>query len=158
MKSDYIQNFEIDENHYGQGSKGFKGYDSTVWVKSSTEQDGRLIAKYVNIADLNSVVPTFDIAADAPTMTPITPHFDADSTNVYYKLHAQPQWGFRIAKADVDKSDENTQWIREFYNPNNDISTTKYASSVTDGIPDWGDDSTATLPAAIYFNEDGFKK
>ena len=25
MKSDYIQNFEIDENHYGQESKGFKG-------------------------------------------------------------------------------------------------------------------------------------
>lgn len=158
MKSDYIQNFEIDENHYGQNSKGFKGYDSTVWVKSSVEQSGKLITKYVNIADLNSVVPTFDIAADAPTMTPITPHFDADSTNVYYKLHAQPQWGFRIAKADMDKSDENTQWIREFYNPNNNTSTTKYASSVTDGIPDWGDDSTATLPAAIYFNEDGFKK
>jgi hypothetical protein len=39
------------------------------------------------IAELNSVVPTFDITADAPTMTPITPHFDADSTNVYYKLH-----------------------------------------------------------------------
>lgn len=158
MKSDYIQNFEIDENHYGQNSKGFKGYDSTVWVKSSVEQSGKLITKYVSIADLNSVVPTFDIAADAPTMTPITPHFDADSTNVYYKLHAQPQWGFRIAKADADKSDENTQWIREFYNPNNNTSTKKYASGVTDGIPDWGDDSTATLPAAIYFNEDGFKK
>lgn len=158
MKSDYIQNFEIDENHYGQNSKGFKGYDSTVWTKVSTEQNGKLITKYVNIADLNSVVPTFDITADAPTMTPITPHFDADSTNVYYKLHAQPQWGFRIAKADTDKSDENTQWIREFYNPNDDTSTKKYASDVTDGIPDWGDDSTATLPAAIYFNEDGFKK
>lgn len=159
-KSNYIKNFAIDEKHLnGEQQKSFKGYDSTVWMKSSvTASDGKLITKYVNIADLNSVVPTFDIAADAPTMTPITPHFDADSTNVYYKLHAQPQWGFRIAKADADKSDENTQWIREFYNPNNDTSTKKYASSVTDGIPDWSDDSTATLPAAIYFNEDGFKK
>lgn len=68
MKSYYIQNFEIDEKHYGQESKGFKGYDSTVWMKSSvTASDGKLITKYVNIADLNSVVPTFDIAADAPT-------------------------------------------------------------------------------------------
>jgi hypothetical protein len=86
--SQYIQNFNIDETHYGQGSKGFKGYDSTVWTKVSDTSNGQLITKYVNIADLNSVVPTFAITADAPTMKPITPHFDSDSTNVYYELHA----------------------------------------------------------------------
>ena len=42
------------------------------------------------VAELNTVVPTFDISADAPTLLPITPHFDTDSTNVYYKLHWQP--------------------------------------------------------------------
>jgi hypothetical protein len=39
------------------------------------------------IAELNTVVPTFDVAADAPTMNPIVPHFDINSTDVYYKLH-----------------------------------------------------------------------
>ena len=158
MKTDYIQNFEIDENHYSSGSKGFRGYDSTVWTKVSEEKDGKLIAKYVHIADLNSVVPTFDITADAPTMTPITPHFDADSTNVYYKLHAQPQWGFRIAQTSANKSDEETQWVRDFYDPNTDTITRKYASSVVNGIPNWSDNQNAKLNAAIYFNEDGFKK
>lgn len=158
MKSDYIQNFEIDENHYGQNSKGFKGYDSTVWVKSSVEQSGKLITKYVSIADLNSVVPTFDIAADAPTMNPITPHFDADSTNVYYKLHAQPQWGFRIAQTSADKSDETTQWIKDFYDPVTDTSSKKYASGITNGIPNWDSENPVDLNAAIYFNEAGFKK
>ena len=33
-------------------------------------------------------------------MSPLVPHWDADSTNVYYKLHWQPQWGFRIKAAD----------------------------------------------------------
>lgn len=32
--------------------------------------------KYVQIAELNTVIPTFGVTADAPTQTPITPHFD----------------------------------------------------------------------------------
>jgi hypothetical protein len=51
------------------------------------------------VAELNTVVPTFDVTADAPSVVPIMPHFDTDSTNVYYKLHWQPQWGFRIKAA-----------------------------------------------------------
>ena len=31
------------------------------------------------------IIPTFDVSPDAPTLSPITPHFDVDSTNVYYK-------------------------------------------------------------------------
>lgn len=142
MKSDYIQNFEIDENHYGQESKGFKGYDSTVWVKSSVEQSGKLITKYVNIADLNSVVPTFDIAADAPTMNPITPRFDADSTNVYYKLHMQSPYGFRVAKKpEGGISDADTVWYETTYDKTQDKTETK---KVYEG------------PADIYYNEAGF--
>lgn len=151
----YIQNFAIDEKEFGNST--FKGYDSTVWMKSSvTASDGKLIAKYVNIADLNSVVPTFDIAADAPTMTPITPHFDSDSTNVYYKLHAQPQWGFRIAQTSADKSDETTQWVKDFYDPATDTSSKKYASGITNGIPNWDSENPVDLNAAIYFNEAAF--
>jgi len=39
------------------------------------------------VAELNTVVPTFDISVDAPTQMPIAPHFDAASTDVYYNLH-----------------------------------------------------------------------
>jgi hypothetical protein len=59
-----------------------------VWTKASVKKpSGLLVTEYVRIADLNSVVPTFDLETDAPTMKPLVPHFDADSTNVYYKLH-----------------------------------------------------------------------
>ena len=78
-ESNYTKNYNIDTAVYGEG----RGYDSTVWQKVYTQGT----EKYVMIAELNSVVPTFDLSADAPTMNPITPHFDADSTNVYYKLH-----------------------------------------------------------------------
>ena len=142
MKSNYIQNFEIDENHYGQESKGFKGYDSTVWVKSSVEQNGKLVTKYVNIADLNSVVPTFDIAADAPTMEPVTPHFDADSTNVYYKLHAQTPYGFRVkAETNEKLSDEKTKHYKVTYNKDSNITISEFTN------PD----------AAIYYNKEAFR-
>ena len=132
--SNYVKNYAIDTEKYGKG----RGYDSTVWQK--VYLDGT--EKYVMVAELNTVVPTFDISADAPTLSPITPHFDTDSTNVYYKLHWQPQWGFRIKCADGDlvgpelnssgvtlgsvtdmstdskdyPSDETTSWERTGYN------------------------------------------
>lgn len=139
-QSDYIKNFGIDELHYSN-EKSFKGYDSTVWTKASVESEGRLITKYVQIADLNSVVPTFDIAADAPTMTPITPHFDADSTNVYYKLHMQAPYGFRIKEGVEGKSDEATTWYETTYNKETNTTTTT---------------ETQKPYADIYFNEAGF--
>ena len=87
----YTINYNIDINKFGAG----RGYDSTVWQK--TYMDGQ--EKYIMIAELNSVVPTFDVSADAPTMAPLVPHFDTQSTDIYYKLHWQPSWGFRIAEA-----------------------------------------------------------
>lgn len=90
--ANYLNNFAIDMAHYENG----RGYDSTAWQKVFSEG----VEKYVMVAELNSVVPTFDITADAPTLTPLMPHFDNDSTNVYYKLHWQPQWGFRVKGAD----------------------------------------------------------
>lgn len=134
----YVHNYNVDRSQYGVS----RGYDSTVWQKVYENS----AAKYVMVAELNSVVPTFDLAADAPTMTPILPHFDTDSTNVYYKLHMQPQWGFRIKGSDPKQqtpklmssgeimtseyvsarkdhkeypSDATTTWINQIYNPNN---------------------------------------
>lgn len=86
----YAQNYHMDRISFPDSKRG---YDSTVWQKTFVNG----AEKYVMVAELNTVVPTFDITADAPSTTPITPHFDERSTDVYYKLHWQPQWGFRIA-------------------------------------------------------------
>jgi len=89
--SSYLANFNIDISYYNTS----RGYDSTVWQKVYSNG----IEKYVMIAELNTVVPTFGVTADAPSMLPIAPHFGADTTNVYYDLHWQPSWGFRIKAA-----------------------------------------------------------
>lgn len=116
----YLINYNIDYEKY----KNAKGYDSSVWTKVNEEENGKLVTRYRNIADLNSVVPTFDLETDAPTMTPITPHFDADSTNVYYKLHTQPQWGLRVAAQEDENSDSTTTWQFTTYNPVTDETIT----------------------------------
>lgn len=96
----YSRNYAIDVAEYGPS----RGYDSTVWQKTLIPAGDSSIEKYVMIAELNSVVPSFGIVADAPTESPLQPHFDQNSTNVYYKLHWQPQWGFRLKVADHEVS------------------------------------------------------
>jgi hypothetical protein len=131
--SNYISNHAIDEKCYG------RGYDSTVWQKVYV--GGK--EKYIMIAELNTIVPAFDIDADAPTQAPIAPHFDLESSDLYYKMHYQPSWGLRVKSArlengkvidregnelsetvnystiipDETKSDETTIWSRDVYNP-----------------------------------------
>ena len=147
-ENNYTQNYNIDTSVYGAG----RGYDSTVWQKVYTEGT----EKFVMIAELNTVVPTFDITADAPTMTPITPHFDSQSTNVYYKLHWQPQWGMRIAQASSEnESDVLTSWLRETYIPETGKISKEYYDSInniwkpyTGAVPD----AASNIPAAVYWN------
>lgn len=91
FEDNYTINYAIDKYFY---SNVGRGYDSTVWRKVY-KQDGS--ATYVNIAELNSVVPTFAVSPDAPSDAAVVPHFDKDSTNVYYNLHLQTPWGFRLA-------------------------------------------------------------
>lgn len=173
--TNYLTNFAIDAAAYGTS----RGYDSTVWQKvysSGTE-------KYVMVAELNSVVPTFDMSADAPSVTPITPHFDTDSTNVYYKLHWQPQWGFRTKAATnvwagppieqdgtvgmapnvtltsdevIYPSDTSTQWKADFYDTKKDIKSSGYYNTMTSRWDSEKGLESAEIPAAIYFNLDGF--
>lgn len=135
-KDPYTVNYNKDFALY----KNTRGYDSTVWQK--TFVDGK--NKWVMIAELNSVVPTFDLSIDAPTMNPITPHFDINSTNVYYQLHWQPQWGFRVAEAESeDYSDSYTTWISSSYD--------KVTDELTEEIRE-------SVPAAIYFNAAAFEE
>jgi hypothetical protein len=75
-------NYSIDEKEYNKTT-----FDSTVWVKTSVQQGGNLIAKYTLIAELNTVVPTFNLIVDRPTSVPLNPHFDKDSTNINYNMH-----------------------------------------------------------------------
>lgn len=152
----YTINYSIDLNAY----KAARGYDSTVWQKVYSEGSER----YVMIAELNTVVPTFEISADAPTMSPITPHFDTRSTDVYYKLHWQAPWGFRIAAAEKENTTNNesdlmTSWERESYDPNTGATTKEYYFSDEQR---WralnSGESIPKLNAAIYFNQAGFNE
>lgn len=142
----YVTNYNIDIAAYGSG----RGYDSTVWQKAYI--DGS--EKYIQIAELNSVVPTFDVAADAPTVYPITPHFDVNSTNVYYKLHWQPQWGLRI-KEGQNENPKTTSSDTTIY-PSDEISS--YKKVTYDPVKGTESITTVSYPSAIYYNRAGFDK
>ena len=172
-QQNFLINFQTDVAIYGTA----RGYDSTVWQKvysGGTE-------KYVMVAELNTVVPTFDVTADAPSIIPIMPHFDTDSTNVYYKLHWQPQWGFRIKAANANlmgptistvgtidnnpvnklrndnilyPSDETTKWTSDIYDKNQKIFTNYTYNPL---LQTWQPEPEfSSLDAAIYYNKDGF--
>ena len=148
----YLQNYLIDSKAYPDMKRG---YDSTVWQKVFDEG----AEKYVNIAELNSVVPTFDLTIDAPTQSPLTPHFDADSTDVYYKLHVQPQWGFKVAHATKADIKSNTGFSTEQninYPSDETASYTKYSYNKSTGQLETKTDSNYN--AAIYYNKAGFDK
>lgn len=142
----YVTNYNIDIAAYGSG----RGYDSTVWQKAYI--DGS--EKYIQIAELNSVVPTFDIAADAPTVYPITPHFDVNSTNVYYKLHWQPQWGLRVKEGE-NENPKTTSSDNTIY-PSDEVSS--YKKVTYDPVKGTESITTVSYPSAIYYNKAGFDK
>ena len=150
--SAYVLNFNIDKAKYNTS----RGYDSTVWQKVYANNE----EKYVMVAELNTVVPTFDITVDAPTLAPINPHFDVSSTDVYYKLHMQPHWGFRIAAAaNENESDEKVVWVKQQYNQQNDEMVSYYWDIDKN---DWllvdkdGINQIKDLNGAIYYNRAGF--
>lgn len=134
----YFENYVIDKRAYPDMGRG---YDSTVWQKVYADNQ----EKYVMLAELNSVVPTFDVTVDAPTINPIKPHFDADTTDIYYKLHVQPTWGFRIADIEeLDKdylSDETSSSHEYIWDP-----------ILKQRIPV----GKSNYNGAIYYNKDGF--
>ena len=88
----YLLNYLDDIGAYGSG----RGYDGTVWQKVYTDEGGQ----FAMVAELNSIVPTLAITTDAPTVIPKAPHFDVDSSNVYYKLHIQATPGLWVKPAE----------------------------------------------------------
>lgn len=171
-ETDYITNHAIDERIYG------RGYDSTVWQK--VYAGGR--EAYMMIAELNTVVPVFELTVDAPTQTPVVPHFDINSSDIYYKLHQQPSWGMRVRSANLEegptftkdgettadtvaytenhpnnlKSDENVIWTRDEYNTETGEKTTLYWHSNDQVWRTYKPHSSNQVQGAIYYNKAGF--
>lgn len=81
-------------------------YDSTVWIKAYDNG----VQKYTNIADLNGLVPDFEIRMDAPMVDEgeagfpqhptIGPYWGPSSNNLFYTLHMSPNWGFKVKEVD----------------------------------------------------------
>lgn len=144
-KINYTINYNIDLAYFAEQGRG---YDSTVWQK--TYIDGK--EKYVMIAELNTVVPTFDVVPDAPEMGPIVPHFDTQSTDVYYKLHWQAPWGFRIAEANSEEKKLNTISTKKY--PTDQQAT--YIKTIYNPITGVEKEELINYQGAIYFNKNGF--
>lgn len=139
-KTPYQERFQLDVKNYG------RGYDSTAWVKryDPTANDGSGGYKYVAIAELNAVVPTFHMVVSKPNASPVPPYFDRDTTNIDYYLHMQGDFSTRIKEAqDGIKSDETA--IRTRHEWKVDESGYQYYNAITEEVP-----------ADIYFNNAGF--
>lgn len=150
----YTINYNIDTNAYGSG----RGYDSTVWQK--TYIDG--VEKYIMIAELNTVVPTFDVAADAPTQRPLVPHFDTQSTDVYYKLHWQPTWGFRVkeesSQQEINSNNKEFQSSIDINKYPSDEEAYHYTYSFDPNTGINKPNTEEKYNAAIFYNKAGFNK
>ncbi len=150
--SNYIYNFLQDKNYAANSNLDFgKGWDSTVWLKVFVEGQ----SKYIMIAELNVSLPLLNLSIDAPSISPVPPHFDEHSNNQYYTLHQQSPWGFRIKSARNDitgpvldkngeflsqtislrsayqdglnyPSDVKTVWYKQEYNQNTDDISKQY--------------------------------
>lgn len=155
-KSTYLLNYLLDTNTYGAG----RGYDGTVWQKMYADGE----PYFAMVAELNSIVPTLAITADAPTIVPKAPHFDVDTSNVYYKLHLQSAPGLWLKPAiynsaitagtDVARTiNEITEEIEVTKEELNYPSDLKYAYPLI--RPD-GSQHYASYNAAVYFNKAGF--
>lgn len=162
----YYTNYQIDLAAYTTNNNG-RGYDSTVWQKVYSE--GK--EYYINVAELNGVVPTFSLTYDAPTTYPIAPHFDMSSTNTMYKMHMQPQWGFKVKHADasgsldswsstddtVYKSDTMIEYSDEsYYEAFLSIGNQPEGATYPNFVNNPGGAYHYKYPGAIYYNKKGF--
>ena len=130
--NNYVANFNIDKEVYGES----RGYDSTVWTKVY-DKDGK--PSYVMIAELNAIVPTFNLTADAPSEEPIAPYFSTLGSNIYYDMHVLTPWGFEVGDIEYNKAgfSENNRVIdnsNDFIKITNKKSGKKYNGTVADDI------------------------
>ena len=174
-ESVFTRNYNIDKVYNTERS-----YDSTVWQKVYVGNE----EKYVMIADLNTITPTFSFTADAPTVTPVPPHYDPNNTNTNYNIHIQGPWGMRVRGAygglkvpTVDHmgrisdkypavrasemtvsypSDFTTEWKGAFYDITSEEESTKYYSPYSNKWNGKKGNISSNVDGAIYVNKAGF--
>ena len=172
-ESTFVRNWNIDKNIAEWGNRTF---DSTVWQKVFVGNN----EKYILVADLNTIKPTFTFTADAPTVTPVPIHYDPCNTNTNYNIHMQTPWGLRIkeatGKSKVPYIDHNgsldgkqgqicssknkttypsdflTSWQGHFYDLTKETEKVNYYNH-NKGI--WVSQETS-IPGAVYINKQGF--
>lgn len=173
-EDDYVINYQIDKNKYN------RGYDSTVWQKVYINGEEH----YFMVAELNTVIPVFALQPDAPTQSPIVPHFDMESSDLYYKLHYQPSWGMRVKSANIEngpkfdndgniipdsniaytskypeiplKSDETVIWERSEYDSKTGRTFTLYWYPEEKAWKETKPTEEEQVKGAIYYNKAGF--
>lgn len=157
----YLANYRVDEARFPDLGRG---WDSTVWQKTYKNNE----AAYVMIAELNSVVPTFDVTVDAPTEVPLKPHYDTDTSNVYYRLHVQPSWGMRVRASDGSFSFDSKKYpsdVKGSFIIDQKLIDNHARPRESGYYPDniWTDShileqKVVNKDLAIYFNKAGFDK
>lgn len=136
---DYELNYNIDNDNY-KSEMPKDGYDATIWRKILKNGE----EAYQLIANLNTRLPGFNISGDAPSIIPIAPHFDPNSTNTNYTLHLPSNWGMKIKPAEnIDGkvvSDQDVNYQYKYYDADSNLVQTKQEN----------------YPGAIYYNKSGF--
>lgn len=160
--TDYDLNYYIDKKYSEDNQIPFNsGWDSTVWQKVAEHG----ILRYKMIASLNSESPIFKVRPEAPSITPVAPHFGEESTNMTYTLHMPTTWGFKVKNiedADEDEelfSDEKVAY--KFSTPDNGKEKNKKDDEEEDEetLPGLKPDLEGKpYSGAIYYNKKGFDK
>lgn len=100
----YDLNFNVDKVSFSDIGRG---YDSTVWQKVFTDDD-IVVEKYVMIAELNSVTPTFNVYTNPPTEISKGVYFEGDtSTNLTYNMYVPNAWDFTADTPQYNKDGFN---------------------------------------------------
>ena len=138
--SPYTLSYTTDVQYYG------RGYDSTAWVKTYDTSGETPKYRYVMVAELNTITPTFHLAVDPPTYQPTAPYFDSSTTNIDYYLHTQAQYADYIHE--LEDSSQSDLTIQQ--------------GKVTWSTLESGQTYTVVAPrdvnADVYFNKKGFNK
>ena len=91
----YNKNYQIDYPVYG------RGYDSTVWIKQYVNNQ----ETYIQIAELNTVVPNFSIYP----LLPQDPYVAVDSTNIVYQPGRYYYYDETDSHYKLDNNDTKTE-------------------------------------------------
>lgn len=137
---DYGAHYGVDVATYG------RGYDSTAWMKRYDSENHTF--KYVMIAELNTVIPDFNLVIDPPSKGAM-PYFDKHSSNLNYYLHLPTNYDHTFTKIDYNKEGFNKDVRKYVDNEVNDIGNELVTGSRT-YLSDIHDDKSAKPAEDTY--------